>query len=120
MARNVATVSSDGVIESEEGTFQIGVEPITGDVAPDDPGMAPEPSDIFGTDQDGLHPESSQETIREFLTASMDQERASLRKLMKYLEKHGDTIRVLRTEYEAHQSRTARLYKLATRGLVSL
>lgn len=63
---------------------------------------------------------SDPSAVREFLAASMDEERKALTKLMRYLERHGDNIKDLRSAYEGHQSRTARLYKLATRGLVNL
>lgn len=60
------------------------------------------------------------DVIREFLAASMDEERKALAKLLKYESKVQPTLDNLRGSYEQHRDRTQRLYALATRGLARL
>jgi hypothetical protein len=99
----------------------------------DDSGAhTPDPSETGDTlpseNEAGDGPEETDEpdetsdpnAVREFLAASMDEERKALSKLMKYAAKVQPTLTELQESYENHRARTARLYALATHGLARI
>lgn len=61
---------------------------------------------------------SDPHALREFLASSMQQESKALRKLMTFVGRIEPKLSKLQEDYAGHRERTARLYSLATRGLV--
>lgn len=120
MARSNSAVA-DTANERDNAEEWVGDPMLAEDRIPDDdPGMQPTAEDMPADGLEGGDLPTDPEAVREFLAASMDEERKALSKLMKYAAKVQPTLTELQVAYEGHRDRTARLYALATRGLARI
>jgi hypothetical protein len=121
MARNAAVTQENGTDPSgihQGDTLTIVDTGDGGGYAVDETDVSEVPGDQ-DADIDEVISSGDIMAVQEFLAASMDNERKSLRKLLKLQSRLMPALLAAREEYLADRARTARLFDVATSGLVS-